>query len=171
MQGYTHTGMQACTYTYTLVDTLHNRYQDCFYQSVHNIPLNYLGHSHKHILTHSQTHIHTHAWKHACMQAHTHTHTHTHNLLSLWTISCSKMGAHAHTHTEFLAKSHTSGMCHISGTMQVDYGQFMAWRHYVWLFFSMHRLVCYLTVTSSSEYDLVMGKQCFVCLFVCWLVA
>ena len=54
-----------------------------------------------------------------------------------------------------------SSTCWNCGTLHVDLGQCLAWRHFVWVFSRMLRLwaACSLPLVSLSEYDWVTRKQ------------
>ena len=52
------------------------------------------------------------------------------------------------------------GICRNAGTVDIEFGQFSAWRHSVWVVSGILRLVvCSSTLMSLSECDLVTRKQ------------
>ena len=54
-----------------------------------------------------------------------------------------------------------SNMCQYSGTVYIDFWQFLAQRHIGWIFVDALRLfaTCSLTLIPLSKYDLMMRKQ------------
>ena len=54
-----------------------------------------------------------------------------------------------------------SGIYQNSGTVHNDFGQFLVWRHFVWIFSGIlrHLVACSLTSNFLAEYDVVLWKQ------------
>ena len=103
------------------------------------------------MLSHRCTHTHNQAYVHTAMRIYIHTHIHSYmhpymhsnihsninTLIYLYVLSFMHTYIHGCFHAymhSYIQRCKSFGKCQTFGTARIDFGQFPAWRRFVWIF-------------------------------------